>query len=149
MSRVPLRRPLAPTLFTGLLAPLRALTFHALIMGSLAAAPRAPPRVILGLLANLAARGECAPREDTQVMLRALTSDENAYEWIPVEPLGPDVVLLVLVATLAHPLITSAHAGATPLASAQAPSSVGLHQSQRLEAFTSHLSLRGRRPTQI
>ena len=63
-------------------------------------------RCVLGLLlASFVPVGGGAPSEETTVMLRALTSEENAYEWIPVEPLASDVVLLVLVATLAQPLI--------------------------------------------
>ena len=113
-------------------------------MGSLAAAPRAPPRVILGLLANLAARGECAPREDMQVMLRALTSDETAYEWIPVEPLGPDVVLLDLVATLAHPLIYIGARGSYAIG--ERTGTVERRSTAVSVARGIYLSLRGRAP---
>ena len=76
------------------------------ILGAMqAVARRVTLCVLVLLLAGLAPAGECAPSEETAVMLRALTSEERAYDSVPVDPLEPDVVLLVLVATLAQPLI--------------------------------------------
>ena len=132
------------SLFIMFLARQRAAIPAVGISALLAAARRATHCVLGLLLVGLAPVGRCAPSLATTTMLRALTAEEEAYEYVPVDPLGPDVVLLVLVATLAQPLIYIGTRGS--LAIGRRTGTVERRSSAVSVARGIYLSLRGQAP---